>query len=61
MLVLTRKLGEAIRIGSDIVVTVAAVSGRQVRLGIEAPKGVAVHRKEVFTQNQHSPTTVSKS
>jgi carbon storage regulator len=61
MLVLTRKLGETIRIGSDIVVTVLAVSGRQVRLGVEAPKGITVHREEVFIQIQHKGTTVPKS
>ncbi|WNC09319.1 carbon storage regulator CsrA [Pseudomonas coleopterorum] len=48
MLILTRRIGEAIRINDDIKVTVVAVSGSQVRLGIEAPTSVAVHRQEVF-------------
>ncbi len=61
MLVLTRRLGETIRIGSDIVVTVLAVSGRQVRVGIEAPKGITVHREEVFVEIQHKRATESKS
>jgi len=48
MLILTRRIGEAIRINDDIKVTIVAVSGSQVRLGIEAPTSVAVHRQEVF-------------
>lgn len=48
MLILTRKLGESITIGDDIKVTVLGVYGRQVRLGIEAPIKVIVHREEVY-------------
>ena len=48
MLLLTRKLGEAIRIGSEIRVRVVALQGSQVRLAIEAPEVVAVHREEVY-------------
>jgi len=51
MLILTRKPGETIRIGPDIVVTVLGVNGQQVRLGIEAPKDVTVHREEVFADS----------
>jgi carbon storage regulator len=47
MLVLERKLNERILIGDDIVITVAAISGDQVRLGIEAPRNIAVDREEV--------------
>lgn len=47
MLILTRKPGEVIRIGSDIAVTVLSVQGQQVRLGIDAPKGVSVDREEI--------------
>ncbi len=50
MLVLTRKSGESIVIGEDIVVTVLEVRGEQVRLGIRAPREVPVHREEVFAQ-----------
>ncbi len=50
MLVLTRKVHQSIMIGEDIEVVVLEVRGEQVRLGIRAPKGVAVHRKEVFEQ-----------
>ncbi len=48
MLVLSRKKNESIKIGDDITVVIVEVRGDKVRLGIEAPKEVAVHRKEVF-------------
>jgi len=48
MLILTRKLGESITIGDNIKVTVVDIKGKQVRLGIEAPKNVSVHREEIF-------------
>jgi carbon storage regulator len=48
MLILTRRVGETIRIGNDVSVTVLGVKGSQVRLGIAAPKNVAVHREEIF-------------
>jgi len=48
MLILTRKLGEAIVIGHDIKVTFLEIRGKQIRVGIEAPKGLAVHREEVW-------------
>ncbi len=50
MLVLTRKVHQSIVIGEDIEVVVLEVRGEQVRLGIKAPKEVAVHRKEIFEQ-----------
>ncbi|MFM7224052.1 MAG: carbon storage regulator CsrA [Actinomycetota bacterium] len=50
MLVLTRRAKQSVMIGDDIVVTVLEVRGDQVRLGIEAPRSVAVHREEVFEQ-----------
>ncbi len=53
MLVLTRKPDQSITIGSDIEITVLEVRGEQVRLGIRAPRAVAVHRKEVFEQIQN--------
>lgn len=48
MLVLTRRAGESIIIGNDIVVTILEVRGDQVRIGIDAPRTVSVHREEIF-------------
>lgn len=48
MLIMTRRIGERIMVGSDITVTVLDVKGTQVRIGIEAPRDVAVHREEVY-------------
>jgi carbon storage regulator len=52
MLILTRRVGEALKIGSEVTVTVLAVKGNQVRVGITAPKEVAVHRQEIFERIQ---------
>lgn len=52
MLVLTRKVGEKINIGDDIVVTIVEVGNGSVRLGISAPKQVAIHRHEVYRKIQ---------
>ncbi|KMQ52489.1 Carbon storage regulator [Chitinispirillum alkaliphilum] len=52
MLVLTRKLGESIRIGDDIVVKIVDMDGRNVKLGIEAPKKIAVNREEIYEKIQ---------
>jgi carbon storage regulator len=48
MLILTRKLGESIRIGDDITLTVLSVKGNQIRLGVDAPREVEVHRQEIY-------------
>ena len=50
MLVLTRKAGESIVIGSDVVVTVIELRGGQVRVGIDAPREVQVHREEIYEE-----------
>jgi carbon storage regulator len=48
MLILTRRVGETVMIGSEITVTVLGVKGNQVRIGVNAPKDVSVHREEVY-------------
>lgn len=48
MLVLTRRVGERIQIGNDIIVTIVRIQGDKIRLGIEAPADIAVHREEVY-------------
>ena len=48
MLILTRKEGESIKIGDDVTVRVLGVNGNQIRVGVAAPKSVAVHREEVY-------------
>ena len=66
MLILTRRVGETVMIGNDVTVTVLGVKGNQVRIGINAPKNVAVHREEIFErikreqQGQGEPQGESK-
>ncbi|MEJ2756528.1 MAG: carbon storage regulator CsrA [Gammaproteobacteria bacterium] len=52
MLILTRRQGETLMIGDEITVTVLSVKGNQVRIGVEAPKHVPVHRKEIWDRIQ---------
>jgi carbon storage regulator len=59
MLVLTRKLKEAIQIGDDIEITVLAIHGDQVKLGINAPKHVEIHRKEIYLAIQKENSEAS--
>ena len=53
MLILTRRVGETLMVGDDITVTVLGVKGNQVRIGINAPRNVAVHREEIFRKIQN--------
>jgi len=53
MLILTRRVGETLVIGDDVNVTVLGVRGNQVRLGVDAPKEVTVHREEIYQRIQN--------
>jgi carbon storage regulator len=56
MLILTRRVGESVKIGEEVTVTVLGIKGNQVRVGIAAPKSVAVHREEIFEKIKSEQT-----
>jgi carbon storage regulator len=57
MLILTRRVGETVMIGDDVTITVLGVKGNQVRVGINAPKHVAVHREEIYERIKREQQT----
>jgi len=65
MLVLSRKPGESVNIGDEVRITVLSISGKQVRIGIEAPSDIAVHREEIYhkivaEQNSEATPTINE-
>ena len=60
MLILTRRVGESLMIGDDVNVTVLGIKGNQVRIGVNAPKEVAVHREEIYQRIQEENESGNK-
>jgi carbon storage regulator len=61
MLILTRRLGESVKIGDEVTVTVLAVKGGHVRLGFAAPRDVAVHREEIYERVHPVSTGIAQA
>ncbi|MYB88457.1 MAG: carbon storage regulator CsrA [Proteobacteria bacterium] len=61
MLILTRRVGETLMIGDDVTVTVLGVKGNQVRIGVNAPRDVAVHREEIYERIRNEKTQAGES
>jgi carbon storage regulator len=61
MLILTRRVGETVMIGNEVTVTVLGVKGNQVRIGVNAPKDVAVHREEIYERIKREEENESRS
>lgn len=57
MLILTRRVGESLMIGDDVTITVLAVKGNQIRIGVNAPRDVAVHRQEIVERDAATHVT----
>ena len=60
MLILTRRVGETLMVGDQVTVTVLGVKGNQVRIGVNAPRDVAVHREEIYQRIKDEKTDVDK-
>jgi carbon storage regulator len=61
VLILTRRIGESLMVGDDVSISVLGVKGNQVRIGIDAPKDVAVHREEIYLKIQSEKSQGEKS
>jgi carbon storage regulator len=59
MLILTRRIGETLMVGDEVSVTVLGIKGNQVRLGINAPKNISVHREEIFNKIKENGSHLS--
>ena len=57
MLILTRRINESLVIGDDVTVTILGVKGNQVRIGVDAPRDVSVHREELTHKDNETPTS----
>ena len=60
MLILTRKVGETLKVGDDVSVTVLGIRGSQIRIGITAPKGIGVYREEIYDKKKATDIASSK-